>query len=183
MDRVPPLGELAQSELPADRAAAADPAVGSGGEAAQPPRAVPRRAGAPQAADPAGLPVRLPRRRLGGASTNCRARSASRRTGDLVKAWNEPLFAGFAPAETERPRVDAARQRVAAIDRLDGTARAAGGKVTLAGEAALAAAATIACPPDYRHRQPSRVERGLPAGRSRWSNCESPSKAAGRRRP
>lgn len=36
----------------------------------------------------------------------------------LVNAWNEALFAGFEPAEKERERVNGARRRVRAIDRL-----------------------------------------------------------------
>ena len=76
---------------------------------------------------------------------------------DLVKAWNEPLFAGFPPAETERPRVDMARQRVAVIERLEGTLWAAGGKVALSCESDLAAAAK-SLPPEYRYRQRSRVD-------------------------
>jgi serine/threonine protein kinase len=36
----------------------------------------------------------------------------------LVNVWNEALFAGFEPAEKQRERIDAARRRVRAIDRL-----------------------------------------------------------------
>ena len=38
----------------------------------------------------------------------------------LVKAWNEPLFAGYVPAEAQRARVDMAKQRLAVLDQVAG---------------------------------------------------------------
>jgi hypothetical protein len=76
----------------------------------------------------------------------------------LVQAWNESLFAGFAPAERERMRVAEARRRVRLIDRLCHLAQQIGGKVMLAGEKGLVAAATE-LPQGYKFSLRERVER------------------------
>jgi len=52
----------------------------------------------------------------------------------LVKAWNEALFADWGPAETRRPRVELARERLALVDKLSERADAA---LSLEGEKAL----------------------------------------------
>ncbi len=59
----------------------------------------------------------------------------------LVNAWNEVLFAGFEPAERERPRVTAARQRVTVLDRLHHLVQRSSRETTLVEERAVAAAA------------------------------------------
>jgi hypothetical protein len=76
----------------------------------------------------------------------------------LVKAWNEAVFAGFPPAEQERPRVEAARQRVAAVDRLRQLAGQSPGGVSPSEESALVAAAGP-LPDGYRHGLEDRVAR------------------------
>ena len=74
----------------------------------------------------------------------------------LVKAWNEAVFAGFPPAEQERLRVEAARGRLAALDRLQQLASQPSGAVSLAEESAIAAAAAP-LPEGYRHGFEDRV--------------------------
>ncbi len=61
---------------------------------------------------------------------------------DVVDGWNEALFAGFAPAETQRARMTAARQRVACVERLRHLAQQAGNTVSLSGERSMAEAAS-----------------------------------------
>ena len=75
--------QLAESFVPADREAACGRAVGGGGGAAEPPRPLPRRAAAPEAADPPGLRARLPAAVLGRFPEGAATRSARRATG----AW------------------------------------------------------------------------------------------------
>ena len=59
----------------------------------------------------------------------------------LVEAWNEVLFAGYPPAEQERPRVAEARRRVQVVDRLRHLAQQSTGPSTLADEQRLLEAA------------------------------------------
>lgn len=75
----------------------------------------------------------------------------------LVKAWNEPVFAGFPPAEQERSRVGEARRRLVAVGRIDELVRRSGGRVTREGEAALVRSARP-LPLGYPHRHSARVE-------------------------
>ena len=75
----------------------------------------------------------------------------------LVKAWNETVFAGFPPAEQERPRVGEARRRLAAVGRVVKAVRQSGGRVTWAGETTLVKAARP-LPLGYPHRLSARVE-------------------------
>jgi hypothetical protein len=74
----------------------------------------------------------------------------------LVKAWNEPLFAGFPPAEQERPRVDAARSRLAALRRIGQLAGGSSGEISVVVETAVAGAASV-LPEGYWHAQERRV--------------------------
>ncbi len=69
---------------------------------------------------------------------------------ELVDGWNESLFAGFAPAELQRPRMTAARQRVACIDRLRHLAQQAGNVISLAGERSISDLAGH-LPQDYQY--------------------------------
>lgn len=75
----------------------------------------------------------------------------------LDKAWNESLFAGFPLAEPQRPRVEAARSRLAVLGRLEEILGQAGAKPSLSGESALVAAAS-ALPSAYPYRRRPRVE-------------------------
>ncbi len=75
----------------------------------------------------------------------------------IVDAWNEQLFAGFAAAEQERVRVAEARSRVMAVDRVCHLAQQLGGEVTLAGEQALVQAASR-LPQGYRYSLAPRVD-------------------------
>jgi len=77
---------------------------------------------------------------------------------ELTKAWNEPLFAGFEPAERRRRRVAEARRRVAIVDRLRHLAQQAPGATTLAREGSIVAVASR-LPPEYQHGFRGRVER------------------------
>ena len=76
----------------------------------------------------------------------------------LVDAWNEALFAGFEPAERQRPRLAAARQHVAALDRLRHLVQQASGATSFAWEWSIVAAAKP-LPEDYQHSLRSRVEK------------------------
>ncbi|MHC4405189.1 MAG: protein kinase domain-containing protein [Planctomycetota bacterium] len=76
----------------------------------------------------------------------------------LVAAWNETLFAGFAPAERERPRVAAARKHVAVLDRLCHFMQTAPKEASLAHERNVAAAAK-GLPKGYQYALRPRVQR------------------------
>ena len=75
----------------------------------------------------------------------------------LVEAWNEPLFTGFALAEPQRQRVAEARRRVQILDRLRHLVQRTAGKVELEGERGLASLAAR-LPADYAHSLRRRVE-------------------------
>jgi hypothetical protein len=75
----------------------------------------------------------------------------------LVQAWNEALFAGYAPAEQERTRVAEARRRVMLLDRLRHLLQQSSGPNTLHGEESIAEAAAQ-LPDGYRYGLQSRVE-------------------------
>jgi len=74
----------------------------------------------------------------------------------LIQAWNEGLFAGFDPAERERFRVTAARQRLETFQRLYHLAQQAGSSVTAAGERAIVEQAQH-LPLEFRHSLAARV--------------------------
>ena len=76
----------------------------------------------------------------------------------LVNAWNEALFAGFEPAERQRPRIVAARQHVTALDRLRHLVQQASGTTSFAWEWSIVAAAKP-LPEGYHHSLEQRVER------------------------
>ncbi len=76
----------------------------------------------------------------------------------LVKAWNEILFAGFEPAERQRPLVAAARKNVTMLDRLHHLAQQPASQTTLAQERSIAAAARH-FPDGYQYSLKPRVER------------------------
>lgn len=76
----------------------------------------------------------------------------------LVNAWNEDLFRGFEPAERERARVEAARARVAALDRLHYAVQQTSEATNLAREEAILQAAGH-LPADYRYSLEPRVRR------------------------
>lgn len=59
----------------------------------------------------------------------------------LVASWNEALFAGFEPAEKQRVRVAEARRRVTLLDRLCYLVQQSSGQITLAAEQGIADAA------------------------------------------
>jgi hypothetical protein len=75
----------------------------------------------------------------------------------LIEGWNEPLFAGFPPAEQERMRVAEARRRVMLVDRLRQIAQQIAGKMSLAGEKSLAAGAAQ-LPQGYKFSLRERVD-------------------------
>jgi hypothetical protein len=75
----------------------------------------------------------------------------------LVNAWNEVLFAGFEPAERERPRVTAARKNVAVLDRLHHLVQQSAQQTTFFEERNLAAAAKH-LPEEYEYSLKPRVE-------------------------
>jgi hypothetical protein len=75
----------------------------------------------------------------------------------LVEKWNEPLFAGFAPAEEHRMRVAEARKRVGLLDRLRHFVQRTAGQITVSGEKSLVAAAGQ-LPQGYPHSLQRRVE-------------------------
>ncbi len=76
----------------------------------------------------------------------------------LVKAWNESLFAGFAPAEAERNRVCQAEERLATVRQIDALLSQSPGKLSLAKELALVkTAATL--PEGYSRRLQGRIAR------------------------
>jgi hypothetical protein len=75
----------------------------------------------------------------------------------LVEAWNEPVFAGFALAEPQRQRVIEARRRVQILDRLRHLVQRTAGKLTLEEEKGLAGLAAR-LPPDYAHGLRRRTE-------------------------
>ena len=75
----------------------------------------------------------------------------------LVNAWNEALFAGFEPAERQRPRVTAARRNVAMLDRIHHLVQQSSAKASLDQEQLI----SITCnrlPKDYRYSLQARVE-------------------------
>ena len=72
---------------------------------------------------------------------------------ELVRAWNEKLFAGWKTAERERPVVVSAHERLATVQRLGSLARAASSAES---EMKLAKAATR-LPAEYKHDMHSRV--------------------------
>jgi hypothetical protein len=78
----------------------------------------------------------------------------------LADAWNESLFANYPPAEEQRERVVAARQRVQMIERLRNLVQRTAGKVSLQGEKGLA---TIAAnlPQGYQHGLQDRVAQAM----------------------
>jgi predicted nucleic acid-binding Zn-ribbon protein len=76
----------------------------------------------------------------------------------VVEAWNEALFAGYPPAEQERPRLAEARRRVEVVDRLRHLAQQSGHPPTLAQERRLVEAAGQ-LPGGYRHSLYEQVER------------------------
>ena len=76
---------------------------------------------------------------------------------DLLDGWNESLFAGFAPAELQRSRITAARQRVECVDRLRHLAQQSGNAISLAGERGLAEVAAQ-LPKDYQYNLKFRVQ-------------------------
>jgi hypothetical protein len=69
----------------------------------------------------------------------------------LVKAWNEAVFAGYPPAEQERPRVEEAQRRLTALAQIDAVLR------QLAGESALVKTASP-LPAGYPRRLQARIE-------------------------
>lgn len=75
----------------------------------------------------------------------------------LVAAWNEPLFAGFGPAEARRPRVEAARRHLALLDRLRQLAEEMPQRASLAQEVKIAVCAR-SLPQGYAHGLQGRVE-------------------------
>jgi hypothetical protein len=74
----------------------------------------------------------------------------------LVNAWNETLFAGFEPAEGERPRLEAARKHVQMLDRLHHLVQQSGGASDLAREQAMVSAADQ-LPKGYQYSLQPRV--------------------------
>ncbi len=76
----------------------------------------------------------------------------------LVNAWNEALFAGFEPAEKERERVNGARRRVRAIDRLHLLVQKSPQATSLEDERAIVAEAAR-LPGGYKFGLETRVER------------------------
>ncbi len=99
----------------------------------------------------------------------------------LVDAWNEQLFAGFAAAEQERVRVAEARRRVTAVDRVCHLAQQAGGEVTLAAEQALVEAASR-LPQGYQYSLAPRVDlarRRTAAAQRLAQSLENPRSEAG----
>ncbi len=75
----------------------------------------------------------------------------------LVNAWNETLFAGFEPAERERPRVMAARKRVTVLDRLHHMVQRSSKETTRSDERGIALAAKH-LPRGYEYSLRPRVE-------------------------
>jgi hypothetical protein len=75
----------------------------------------------------------------------------------LADAWNESLFANFPPAEQQRQRIVAARQRVQLLDRLRHLIQHSAGKVSLSGEKGLAVTAAN-LPEGYQHGLQDRVD-------------------------
>jgi len=76
----------------------------------------------------------------------------------LVDAWNEALFAGFEPAERQRPRVLAARKHVRLLDRLQHLIQQAGRTPDLAQQKAIVNLAQH-LPRGYRHGLAPQVRR------------------------
>ncbi|NQT16092.1 MAG: hypothetical protein HQ582_25270, partial [Planctomycetes bacterium] len=76
----------------------------------------------------------------------------------VVSAWNEVLFAGFEPAERERPRVTAARKNVDTLDRLHHLLQRSSKETTLDDERRIVVAAKHP-PRGYEHSLRPRVER------------------------
>jgi hypothetical protein len=74
----------------------------------------------------------------------------------IVEAWNEALFANFAPAEQQRQRIVDARQHVQVIERLRHLMQRAAGAISLSGEKGLAGTAAN-LPHGYQHSLRERV--------------------------
>jgi len=74
----------------------------------------------------------------------------------LAEAWNEPLFAGYEPAERLRGQVEAARHRVSLLDRLRLLIQQAAKGSNFAKEWSIVAAARQ-LPEDYRYGLHERV--------------------------
>ncbi len=86
----------------------------------------------------------------------------------LVNAWNEALFAGFAPAEKHRERVSSARRRVRAIDRLHLLVQKSPQATSLEDERTIVAEAAR-LPNGYKYGLEARVERArLAVDAVRW---------------
>jgi serine/threonine protein kinase len=75
---------------------------------------------------------------------------------ELVNAWNEPLFAGYAPAEPYRQQVAEARKRVETLDHLRRLVQQTASGTTFAREWNIAATAQR-LPKKYEHGLRSRV--------------------------
>ncbi len=76
----------------------------------------------------------------------------------LIEAWNEPLLAGYGPAEELRPRLEAARHHVAILDRLRHLIQESSRQIVLAEERMMVELADQ-LPPYYQHSLGPRIER------------------------
>jgi len=76
----------------------------------------------------------------------------------LIGAWNESLLAGFEPAEQERPRLEAARQRVAMLDRLRHLIQQSSRQILMVEERHMVELADQ-LPQGYQHSLAPRVQR------------------------
>ena len=76
----------------------------------------------------------------------------------LIGVWDESLLAGFDPAEQERPRLRAARQRVAVVDRLRHLIQQSSRQIVMAEERHMVELADQ-LPQGYEHCLAPRVER------------------------
>ena len=74
----------------------------------------------------------------------------------LVNAWNEPLFAGFEPAERQRIWVGEARRRVQILDRIYHQVQQSAAGITLVGERGIVEAASH-LPEGYHYSLQGRV--------------------------
>jgi hypothetical protein len=76
----------------------------------------------------------------------------------LIEAWNDSLLAGFEPAEQQRPRLEAARQRVASLDRLRYMIQQSARQIVMAEEQNMVDLADQ-LPQEYQYSLAPRVER------------------------
>lgn len=76
----------------------------------------------------------------------------------LLEAWNEPMLAGFGPAEQLRPRLEAARARIAVLDRLRHLIQQSSREIVMAEERMMVELAGQ-LPAAYAHSLAPRIER------------------------